>query len=294
MMETILGQETIDSRQLSVSNKKHLMIYMEVDYMITEENSIGKPLANTSWLQNHHQAKLPERTMFAKRLVELHPQKLIDLGCASGLWLELLNQILPAECEFIGIDSDHESLDMAIQRSKSWKRKVSFMQLDIEEEVSKIPTSDLTLAFNIFPYIKNLDAFINALANRTPRGILAVRQYDGASIRFGPMPTSERQRIESDLRVALENSQKFRHYDLDRTFTALKNSAFKQAEYKFELFERSSPFREDFIPYYKGMLSWTCQHLSEISATFLNKWMDEDPLMQNRYFYEVDLVALLS
>ena len=191
--------------------------------MVTEENSTGKPLANASWLENHHLAKIPERTKFAKKLVEIHPQKLVDLGCASGLWLELLNQILPTECEFIGIDSDGESLDMAIQRSKSWERKTSFMQLDIEKEVSKIPSCDLTLAFNIFPYINNLDKFISALASRKPKGVLAVRQYDGASIRFGPMPTSERQKIESDLRVATENSQKFRHYDLDRTFAALRN-----------------------------------------------------------------------
>lgn len=262
--------------------------------MITEENSTGKPLANANWLENHHRAKIPERTAFAKRLLELQPKTLIDLGCATGLWLELLNDIMPTECEFIGIDSDNESLDIAIRRSKAWKRKVSFMQLDIEKEVSKIPAGDLTLAFNIFPYIENLDAFIAGLASRTPRGVLAVRQYDGASIRFGPMPTSERQKIESDLRVATEYSQKFRHYDLDRTFTALRNSLYIENECIFELFERSSPFNDDFIPYYKGTLAWTCQFLSEASAEFLSKWMDEDPYMQNRYFYEVDLVALLS
>jgi SAM-dependent methyltransferase len=262
--------------------------------MITEENSIGKPLANANWLEKHHQAKLPERTAFAKKLVNLHPKTLVDLGCASGLWLGLLNEFLPIECEFIGIDSDKESLELAIQRSQSWERKTSFMQLDIEQEVSKIPASDITLAFNIFPYINELDAFIGALASRKPRGVLAVRQYDGASIRFGPMSTFERQKIESDLRVATENSQKFRHYDLDRTFTSLRNSAYKEKNFQFELFERSSPFSDNFIPYYKGTLSWTCQFLSESSADFLNKWMTEDPNMLNRYFYEVDLVALLS
>lgn len=262
--------------------------------MITEENSSGKPLANISWLENHHQAKLPERTRYAEKLAKLHPQNVVDLGCASGLWLELLNQILPSECEFIGIDSDKEALDMAFQRSKSWKRKSSFMQLDIEKEISKIPAADLTLAFNIFPYIRNLDAFLSGLKARVPRGTLAIRQYDGASIRFGPMPTSERQQIESDLRVALESSLKFRHYDLDRTFTAIRNSAYTHKTFEFELFERSSPFSENFIPYYNGTLSWTCQHISEISATILKKWMSEDPFMQNRYFYEVDLVAILS
>lgn len=262
--------------------------------MNNEENSTGKPLADELWLENHHKAKLKERTQFAKELLELHPKKIVDLGCATGLWFELLNQILPPECEFIGIDSDVHSLSIAVQRCKLWKRKVSFMKLDIETEVSQIPSADITLAFNIFPYIENLEVFINALASRSPKGVLAIRQYDGASIRFGPMPTFKRQKIESDLRLATENSKKFRHYDLDRTFTAIKNSSYDKMDYKFELFERLSPFTEDFIPYYKGMLSWTCQHISESSAIYLNNWMKEDPDMLNRYFFEVDLVALLS
>lgn len=262
--------------------------------MFSKENSTGRPLADANWLEIHHRAKLPERTAFAKKLVNTNPKKLVDLGCATGLWLELLNQLLPIECEFVGIDSDKESLDIAINRSKLWKRKVSFMQLNLEEDVSKVPSSDLTLAFNIFPYINDLDSFINTLAARVPRGILAVRQYDGASIRFGPMSTSERQKFEMDLRVATENSQKFRHYDLDRTFISLRKSAYKQGDYSFELFERSSPFSEDFIPYYKETLSWTCQNLSDSSAKYLSEWMKEDSLTLNRYFYEVDLVALLS
>jgi SAM-dependent methyltransferase len=262
--------------------------------MYSEENSSGKPLANSSWLLNHHRAKIPERTAFAKRLAKLQPKRIVDLGCATGLWLELLNEIFPLDCEFIGIDSDIESLEIAISRSKSWSRKTSFMKLDIEKDAALIPSADLTLAFNIFPYINDLDTFLNSLVSKTPHGTLAVRQYDGASIRFGPMPTTMRQKIEQELQVATGNSEKFRHYDLDRTFTALQNSAYNNIEYNFELFERISPFDQEFIPYYKGTMFWTCQHISDASAEFLSKWMDEDIYLKKRYFYEVDLVALLS
>lgn len=262
--------------------------------MRSQENSTGKPLASASWLEIHHRAKLPERIAFAKKLAALQPRSIVDLGCASGLWLELLDHLLPAECEFIGIDSDKESLNLAINKSKSWKRKVSFLQLDLEKDVQQIPPSDLILAFNIFPYIEDLDSFVNALSLRSPRGKLAVRQYDGASIRFGPMKTAERQKLELDLRIATENSQKFRHYDLDRTFKSLYKSTYEFSDYGFELFERVSPFDDNFIPYYKETLAWTCQHISESSAEKLRKWIDSDPLMVNRYFYEVDLVAILS
>lgn len=262
--------------------------------MFSQENSTGKPLADSTWLENHHRAKIPERTAFAKRLANLQPKSIVDLGCASGLWLELLNNLLSDECEFIGIDGDEESLNLAIKKSRNWKRKVSFIQMDLEKDALQIPSADITMAFNIFPYIKDLDSFIHTLSLRTPRGMLAVRQYDGASIRFGPMSTVDRQKIELDLRIATEKSQKFRHYDLDRTFTALQKSAYECSTFEFELFERSSPFDDEFIPYYKETLNWTCQLLSDISAENLRKWINDDPLMINRYFYEVDLVALLS
>jgi SAM-dependent methyltransferase len=262
--------------------------------MVLQENSTGKPLADANWLAFHHRAKLLERTAFSKRMADLKPKSVVDLGCASGLWLDVLNQILPTECEFIGIESDDELLNMAVQRSKTWQRKVSFLQLDFERETCRIPPGDLTLAFNIFSYIRDLDSFINALSLRIPRGTLVIRQYDGASIRFGPMQTSKRQEIETDLRVATERSQRFYHYDLDRTFNALRQSSYQQCCYEFELFERTSPFPIDFLPYLKETLRWTCQFLSEKSADYFRAWIDDDPHMQNRYFYEVDLVALLS
>ena len=262
--------------------------------MHSEENASGKPLANSNWLENHHRAKIPERTAFAKRLAKLQPKKIVDLGCATGLWLELLNEQIPLDCEFIGIDSDAESLEIAISRSKLWSRKTSFMQLDIEKDAMLIPSADLILAFNIFPYIKDLDTFLNTLIKKSPSSTLAVRQYDGASIRFGPMPTVIRQKIEQDLQLATGSSEKFRHYDLDRTFLALRNSSYTNFEYNFELFERISPFDQAFIPYYEGTLLWTIQHISDASAEFLNNWMEEDINLQNRYFCEVDLIALLS
>lgn len=261
---------------------------------MVRENSLGQPLANANWLEIHHRAKLPERLSFANKLASINPKSIVDLGCASGLWLELLDKIMPSECEFIGVDSDSESLNIALNRSKSWKRKISFIQLDLEKDTHLIPPSDLTLAFNIFPYIHDLDKFVKILSSRTPRGTLAIRQYDGASIRFGPMETLKRQQIEADLRTCVENSQKFHHYDLDRTFSVLHKSSYEKCDYGFELFARISPFSDDFIPYYKETLEWTCQNISSVSANFLRKWIAEDLDMVQKYFYEVDLVALLS
>ncbi len=261
---------------------------------MNNDNSTGKPLAGNNWLKIHHEAKLPERTNFAKQLAKLQPKKIVDLGCASGLWLEILNDMLPPNCEFIGIDSDPNSLKVAQTKSEQWSRKTTFLNLDIEKDAKLIPSADLTLAFNIFPYIENLDGFIKILSDREHRGVLVIRQYDGASIRFGPMETIMRQQIEFDLRTCVEKSQRFRHYDLDRTFSALKNTSYSNCEYWFELFARTTPFDKSFIPYYSETLEWTCQNISTHSEKFLRKWIAQDLNLEHKYFYEVDLVALLS
>jgi hypothetical protein len=206
----------------------------------------------------------------------------------------LLNNFLPDDCSFVGVDSDDELLAMASNRATLWKRKTSFIKLDLENQAHEIPAGDLTLAFNIFSYIKNIDSFINTLSNRTPKGILAIRQYDGDSIRFGPFPTAKRQEIESDLRIALENSNKFYHYDLDRTFNVIKNSSYQNCRKNFELFERSSPFSNDVLMYYKETILWISQFLSEKNKEFLLQWINEDLYMKNHYICEVDLIAILS
>lgn len=264
--------------------------------MTNRHNPTGKPLAAADWLEAHHRAKLPERKAFASRLASLSPTRVVDLGCATGLWLDLLNDVLPLECEFVGIDSDGESLTLAKERASEWDRPTEFLSIDLESEANSIPAADLTLAFNVFPYIDDLAEFLAVLDRRAPRGTLAVRQYDGASIRFGPMPTAARQSIEVSLRTAVETSQQFKHYDLDRVFASLAASRYELQTTEFELFARSSPFPEDFIDYYLGTLDWTIDLLSPNAAATLEAWRSDPAGLSrgSRYFFEVDLVAIVS
>jgi len=261
--------------------------------VVSHENAAGRPLADANWLEAHHLAKLPERTAFATRLAALRPRRIVDLGCATGLWLELLNEVLPANCELIGIDSDEQSLNLASQRAEPWQRQVSFLKLDLEADAADIPAADLTLAFNIFSYIEDLNSFLTFLSRRSPRGSLVIRQYDGASIRFGPMPTTDRQQVESTLRVATNRSERFRHYDLDRAFEFMRQSSYEHGTYEFELFARTS-FPVEFLDYYRGTLRWTRDLLSPTAASLLDTWLSASEENSGRYFFEVDLVAILS
>jgi SAM-dependent methyltransferase len=237
---------------------------------------------------------LPERRAFSRRLAGLEPSRVLDLGCATGLWLDELDKVLPGECEFIGLDSDQEALAEAIQRAQAWARPASFEKVDLETLGPELPEADLTLLFNLSPYLSSLDELLLCLAARP--GHVAIRQYDGAALRFGPMPTEDRAMIEESLRAAVLRSGQFRHYDLDRVFAAIERAPFRTRDVSFELFARTSPFPPEFGDYYASMLDWTLGYLSEAAAERLRSWQAErnaNPKLP-AYFLEFDLTAVLS
>ena len=80
-------------------------------------NPTGRPLSSTGWLDAHHLAKQPERRAFCRRLAELAPRSIVDLGCATGLWLHELDRVLPQDCHFTGLDTDPIALGIAAERA---------------------------------------------------------------------------------------------------------------------------------------------------------------------------------
>lgn len=191
------------------------------------------------------------------------------------------------------MDSDDVALGFAARRSSGWARQVRFQQLDIERDLAALPTADMTLAFNIFPYLSHPERLLELVAQRG--GSLAVRQYDGAALRFGPMDPALRTLLETSLRASVGASGQFRHYDMDRTYEFVSKSPFTTKKVEFELFERFAPFPPDFEDYYEGTLAWTLELLSDEAADALSKWLsDRDMDVEISYFFEVDLTAVLS
>src|ERR1700732_3751532 len=129
-------------------------------------NTTGRPLSSTAWHEAQHRAKREVRRNFAARLATYQPRCVVDIGCATGLWLGLLDILLPPACEFIGIDSDAESLAKAEARAKNWHRKTTFYQCDVEADLDAIPTADVTMMFNLFPYLKDPARLLSRLAER--------------------------------------------------------------------------------------------------------------------------------
>jgi len=259
-------------------------------------NLSGRPLSSSDWLYEHHIAKLPERTNFIKNLFSnFKPKRIVDLGCGTGLWLELINNTIDFDCEFIGIDSDKLALEEAQKRSVKWNKKVTYIESDFMN-IQDLPEADLYLAFNVFSYIKSPSYFIDGIKDKlSQNGKLVIRQYDGAAIRFGPMSHELRINIENVLFNSVNYSQSFKHYDLDRVFEAIENSNFEHKEINFELFKRNSPYPQDFYKYYSNTIKWTINYLNENMSKELQHWYDKHLIESNSsYFYEVDLISILS
>ncbi len=261
-------------------------------------NSSGRPLSSTSWLEAHHLAKLPERKLFADSLVRLRPRQIVDLGCGPGLWLALLNEIAPSDCELIGVDSDALAIEEARARSEHWNRPVRFLNMDLDRDYDGLPSAEMFLAFNFFPYLTNPASVIKAVKQKLQNsGVLVVRQYDGALLRFGPLDQRRRSRMDTSLEASVLGSRQFRHYDLDNTYELLAGSSFREKEIKFELFQRTSPYPAEFIEYMVNTIEWTIAHTAEDISAKLRAWLSESAagsFEKPSYFVETDLVGWLS
>lgn len=261
-------------------------------------NESGRPLSSSSWLEAHHRAKLPERTAFVKKILERNPRRIVDLGCGPGIWLELINAHAPQNCELIGVDVDRNALQLARDRSKYWSRPTAFHAFDFESNPDSLPEADVFLAFNICPYLRDVEKFIDALRRRLQKdGLVVVRQYDGGLLRFGPMEQVHRQLVDTALQAAMLGSDQFRHYDLDRVFEMLSTSTFQKKIIDFELFKRVSPYSADFLSYLNNSIRWIMDYVSldaqEKLAAWSGQYLQEKANLLS-YVAEVELVAWMS
>lgn len=257
-------------------------------------SSSGRPLSSDEWLVSHHRAKLPERKLFAGRLAELSPKRIIDLGCGTGLWLDLLDESVDSSCEFCGIDADADAIALAEQRAVRWQRKWEFHVQDIEGELAGVLPGDLYLGFNVAGYLNNPAAFLAKIGrHRLPDGKLVIRQYDGATMRFGPMGASARGQMDQSLFAGVGGSVQFNHYALDDLFGAIDASDYKHKDLEFELFQRFSPFNAAFARYLSNTVEWNSAFLNERGQEDIYEWL-ATTATRGAYFSEVDLVAVLS
>lgn len=262
--------------------------------MSNQRNNSGVQLSSSQWLEAHHNSKKQLRSAFAKKLAERNPASIIDIGCGTGLWLSLFNDILPKSCKFIGVDLDKTSLEEAEKRAKDWDRECQWIALDVNKEPEKLPPADLTLIFNFSSYIGNLDVLFSNISRERGFKEIALRQFAGDEIKFGPFNPDEHTSIDLSLKDSIGSSRQIRYFDMDRLIQSTKTMKRKILYQDFELYKAFSPFDESSFPYVEGTALWTLERVSKNVKPLISDWVykarNND---RGLYFYSLDWIALL-
>src|SRR5262249_40719483 len=155
------------------------------------------------------------------------------------------------------------SLELARERASSWGRSVEFLHCDIAEDPERIPKADLLLALNLFPYLPDVAQLISGLRRNHTADRIIIRQWDGGTMRIGPMSAEARCAIASSLHAALEGSALFAHSGLDQTYELIRRTGFSVERLEFDLTQRHAPFPQEFEEYFLGTVAWMRDHLSD-------------------------------
>ncbi len=257
-------------------------------------NNSNKPLSSIKWLDIHHNAKIKERESFIKKVFTKNVNSIMDLGCGHGLWLDLIHKNINKNCKLIGVDMNSDSIKLLKQKFESWNRETDYIQCDLENEIEKLPKVDIILIFNILCYFKDPLSLLNQLKNKlNSGGTIIIRQYDGGTMRFGPMDEELRQNFNASIYSSVSNSEQFNHYGMDYIIDIINQSNFENKHIEFETIQKFYPYEKDFELYLRETIEWNIEYSSDLIKNKLNNWYDKNNL-KNSYFLEVDLVSILS
>lgn len=262
--------------------------------MSIQRNNSGKQLSSSDWLKNHHDAKKELRYSFTKKLVELNPNSIIDIGCGTGLWLSILHEVFPKSCKFIGVDIDKKSLEEAKKRAANWDRNCEWLVLDINKEPEKIPSADLALIFNFSSYVDDLEILFSNISPEKGFKSIALRQFAGDEIKFGPFIPEVHTAIDLSIKDSIGNSNQIRYFDMDRLINIVSSSKRKIIFQDFELFRAFSPFKDKYFPYILGTADWTAERVSKYEKKVITDWITKaNSHEEGLYFFSLDWIAIL-
>lgn len=263
--------------------------------MSNQRNNSGVQLSASNWLEDHHNAKKELRYHFAKKIAEFQPKSIVDIGCGTGLWLSVFNDILPKDCKFIGVDLDPSSLNEARKRSSNWERECEWKAIDINKEPEAIPVADLALIFNFSSYIEDLELFFSSISQERGFKGIALRQFAGDEIKFGPFNPNEHEAIASSLKNSIGSSNQIRYYDMDRLIEVALKTGRTPLIRDFELYKSFSPFTVNSWPYIKGTAEWTADRMPKYEKNLIHNWLTRAAENDSSlYFFSLDWIALLS
>lgn len=177
-------------------------------------NKSGEAYSGAEWLYNHFSIKSRGRFKYINSLPISSKDRILDIGCANGMWTSLFAEIISHKGRVLGIDKDPKSVLEASNKFKKeyLKGRLSFEVLDIEK--SNIPEGyNVISMFNSLSYIRDPSRLLQYLSNylRKENGLLIIKDSALCSDFYWPISSI----VDIQSRKALRNinNKRIGNYD---------------------------------------------------------------------------------
>jgi len=154
------------------------------------ESERGLQLSSLEWLLIHHAAKEQDRRALVSTLPLKSSDRVLDLGCGPGLWIELLKAKLDAGGWVVGLDFDHEFLRYALRKENLSAElpRACFCQGNFQELPFKSESFDAIFFGNGFYYTSHAQNLLKEQVRILRHGgLLMGRHADDSNLIIYPL-----------------------------------------------------------------------------------------------------------
>ncbi len=254
---------------------------MAVDNLVYG-NECGLPLNAITWLETHHESKLPERSQMIRDLFLQPGSLVVDAGCGPGLWTPLLAQAIGPRGRIIGVDISQEALVTAQKRSYNqwYRRQVQYKYATMEDLPLTPGTADAIFSANVSQYLADPAGTFQAMGRSLKDGgRLIIKDIDFGTMRFHTIDRSLQAKVfqarEQWERVRVEEGFAFEDSWVGSKLASyLREAGYEDVQEKSYLIRRQYPLSANFRTYLQGIAEWfVCEGAPYLDGDTVTRWL---------------------
>ena len=228
----------------------------------------GKPYSAQQWLDSHHSIKSKLRSELAASLPINAGDRVLDIGCGTGVWTFLMSDIIGNDGNILGIDLDDQALQLAEQRRTLHHHAdtICFNKKDAMNIKSRQKFDVITL-FNTLCYLPEPEVLLAKLTRLlTPGGRLIVKDSDLGSDFFWPVDVELYHRLMGQItnRGSIQNDVFYDPFFARRLPGLIKSSGYRDIESISQSFSFTYPFDEKQMTYISANANMIADHAAAI------------------------------